>query len=62
MDLKEFQDRCDSILTGLRQFITDNVKSTGNKECDCQQLAILNRLSALERALNGTEQSDITTA
>jgi hypothetical protein len=47
------------LLDALRSLITDNLTSKGDKEADCQRLTLLNRLSALEHAFNGIEDSDL---
>lgn len=59
MNLECFRRRYELPLASLRSLITESVLSTGNKEEDCQQLTILNRLSALEHALDGTTESDL---
>lgn len=58
-NLELFRRRADTHISGLRDLATRMVQSTGNKEEDCQQLTILNRISALERAINGTEEYDL---
>lgn len=59
MNLELFKRRYELPLASIRQLVTDSVRSTGNIEADCQQLTILNRLSSLEHALNGVEESDL---
>jgi len=42
-----------------RSIIESNMPSRGLKECNCQQLCLLNRLNDFTYAVNGIEQSDM---
>jgi len=39
--------------------IDEAMRSTGDTEAECQKLCLINRLHAVERAVNGVEESDL---
>ena len=43
----------------IRELISQNMKSNGDKEEDCQQLYLLNRINDFEYAVNGTANRDM---
>jgi len=46
-------------LAELRQLINDHLKDCGDTEKDSQKIYLLNKLIALERAVNGVEAEDL---
>lgn len=61
MNEENFQRRAAFHINGLTGLFQECVIKTGDKSEDCQQTTLLNRLDALERAFNGTEEQDLIT-
>src|SRR5680860_1927770 len=59
MSIQQFKDTADQLHDTLADFVKANVRSTGDKAHDCQQIAIMIALHELNTVLSGTRAEDL---
>jgi len=59
MTCNELVERLHDKIGEMLFLIDEEMRSTGDSSEECQKLRLINRLHALEHAVNGVEESDL---